>query len=482
MSWTTSSGATSYIVTATPSGISTTVFNGSTTNVYVSGLSNGTSYTFTVVARNSNGSSAPSAASNSVVPATSFSPTTAADFVGRSMIFVTNVTSATIASGWQRIFDFNSGSTANHAFFTLRNGVTLRPRIGARFNSGAELAADSSTLASAPNTYVICIVFRSLTTIVFRMYRLTTSGVLEDFDTTRLLTINAGTLPALTNLWFGRSIFGTIDPYLNATFTQITLFDGDVSLSPSSILLPLVTGTIVNSFTSTTYSFAGTTNFYRLNVSSTAVGTGTYTNSSTSIFLNGTSVANGAFLTVTSFADNEPVENNAYLGNITNFNFVRSAIYTAGSFTLPSSPLPVNPDSKLLLYANSAATLLTDSSPIGKTVTNVGSQFGTISPFVRGFTKENLTDRNAGTVVIGPATANAPDAQTYLNIVPPSGNTISTVTIVNVASNNNIMLGGTGDARLQLGSSVMVATMTVGATDYTSTILLTTAATQTYRF
>ena len=173
----------------------------------------------------------------------------------------------------------------------------------------------------------------------------------------------------------------------------------------------------------------------------------------------------------------------AFPGYIANFNFVKgTAFYTGGSLLVPTAPLPVNANSKLLLYANSLAALVTDSSPVGKTVTNVGTTFGGISPFASAFTKANVNDGNPGTIVIGPATANAPDPQAYLEIIPPSGNTISNVTISNIGSSCNIMLGGSGNGATQLGSSVMLATMQIGAIEYRSTIYLTTATTQSYRF
>ena len=60
-----SAGATSYIVTSSPGGITAT---GSATPIQVNGLTNGTAYTFTIVATNANGTSAASSASSSVTP------------------------------------------------------------------------------------------------------------------------------------------------------------------------------------------------------------------------------------------------------------------------------------------------------------------------------------------------------------------------------------------------------------------------------
>jgi uncharacterized protein (TIGR02145 family) len=57
----------SYTVTSSPGGITGT---GSSSPIIVTGLTNGTSYTFTVVATNINGNSSPSSPSNSVTPST----------------------------------------------------------------------------------------------------------------------------------------------------------------------------------------------------------------------------------------------------------------------------------------------------------------------------------------------------------------------------------------------------------------------------
>src|SRR5207253_1294540 len=61
---------TGYTVTASPGGATVNVSSGSATSAVVSGLNNGTSYTFTVIAINNVGRGAPSAASAAVTPIT----------------------------------------------------------------------------------------------------------------------------------------------------------------------------------------------------------------------------------------------------------------------------------------------------------------------------------------------------------------------------------------------------------------------------
>jgi hypothetical protein len=48
-----------------------------------------------------------------------------------------------------------------------------------------------------------------------------------------------------------------------------------------------------------------------------------------------------------------------------------TALYT-GAFTPPTQPITPVSNTKLLLLATTSGTLLTDSSGLGKTVTNIG--------------------------------------------------------------------------------------------------------------
>ena len=68
-------------------------------------------------------------------------------------------------------------------------------------------------------------------------------------------------------------------------------------------------------------------------------------------------------------------------GRITNFHFVKGTSLYASNFTVSSVPTTAVPNTKLLLLNSNSGGLLTDSSSIGRTVTNVGSvTFSALSP------------------------------------------------------------------------------------------------------
>lgn len=71
-------------------------------------------------------------------------------------------------------------------------------------------------------------------------------------------------------------------------------------------------------------------------------------------------------------------------GKMTNFRWNASVKYTGTSFTVPTSPLTADADTKFLMLATNSGGLTTDSSLTPKTITNNGASFSSESPFVSG--------------------------------------------------------------------------------------------------
>lgn len=79
---------------------------------------------------------------------------------------------------------------------------------------------------------------------------------------------------------------------------------------------------------------------------------------------------------------NETNPGSSFPGYITNFHWVTGTALYTGAFTRPSQPITPVANTKLLLLATTSATLLTDSSGLGKTVTNNGSiAWNSLKPF-----------------------------------------------------------------------------------------------------
>jgi hypothetical protein len=71
----------------------------------------------------------------------------------------------------------------------------------------------------------------------------------------------------------------------------------------------------------------------------------------------------------------------AFNGYITNFHWVKgTALYTA-NFTRPSAPITPVANTRLLLRATTSGTALTDSSGLGKTATQTGVAWNSLTPF-----------------------------------------------------------------------------------------------------
>lgn len=167
VTWTASSGngapVLDYTVTASPGGQSVTTANGTTTSAVVPGLTNGTSYTFTVRARNDVAPGAVSAPSNAVVPAGgpgAVTPVTAERRPGAAVVrwtaadpngsAVTKYTVSTFTSdGTFRKSEEAAGTATSHTVGGLTNGVAYYFEVYATNGVGNGTAGRSGTVTPA---------------------------------------------------------------------------------------------------------------------------------------------------------------------------------------------------------------------------------------------------------------------------------------------------------------------------------------------
>jgi hypothetical protein len=100
------------------------------------------------------------------------------------------------------------------------------------------------------------------------------------------------------------------------------------------------------------------------------------------------------------------------------------------------------------------------------------------------FGRLNAVDGNPNTIVLGPTSVGVPDPNAYLQLLPNLTTTtsnISSIKVFNIPSSSN-QARGSGDATLEMESTILRANVLIGAIQYYSSIRLTSAAEQTFSF
>lgn len=170
---------------------------------------------------------------------------------------------------------------------------------------------------------------------------------------------------------------------------------------------------------------------------------------------------------------------NSYNGSLASFRWTKgTALYGATNFTIPLRPLEVSTNTKLLLQTTNMSDPFYDSSGLGKYP--VYSTQVTYPNFVKG----NAVDGNPSTYTIGPSTFNTPVSAAQLRIEPLLQTTltsVSSITVTNMPTSCNVTrTDGRFDFGEMWGTQLQFG-VNIGTNFYTSTIVLTSSAVQTFR-
>jgi hypothetical protein len=508
------SAITSYTVTSSPSSITGT---GSTSPITVSGLTNGTAYTFTVTATNAIGTGVASAASNSVTPATNpGAPTIGTATAGNTQATVTfsapvsnggsTITGYTVTSSPAGGTDSNAGTTGlSHVITGLTNGtaytftVTATNSVGTGSASSASNSVTPSTVPGAPTSPVATRNGSGQMSVAFTApasnggsaitgYTVTSSpagGTDSNAGTTGLSHIVTGltngtsyTFTVVATNINGNSSASTASSSVTAGAvpdapTAVTAVKGNttasVSFTPGSANGYAITGYTVTSSpaggtdtnaagTGTTHSITGLTN-----------GTA-YTFTVTATNALGTSSASSASSTVTpSTVPGAPTIGTATAGN-TSASITFTAPVSTGGATITSYTVNSSPSS--ITGTGSASPITVSGLTNGTAYT-----FTVVATNLNGDSSASSASNSVSPANIVPSaptgvSAAAGDTQGTVTFSAPVSNGGSAITGYTVTS---IPAGGT-DSNLGSTSLSHIMTGLTNGTSYTFTVVATNSA------
>jgi hypothetical protein len=380
---------TGYTVTSDPDGITA---SGSSSPIIVTGLTNGTSYTFTVIATNSIGNSAPSDPSSAVTPiSVPGSPTSVSAVAGNTQATVSFT--APINDGGSAITGYTvtsspggftaSGSSSPIIVTGLTNGISYTFTVVAT-NSAGNSAPSAS---SSPVVYVI-------------IPGAPTSVAASPGDTDAIISftapVNDGGSPitvyTVTSSPGGFTATGSSSPILvsgltngtSYTFTVIaTNIIGDsASSSPSSAVTPNpITDQIIASLTTSLSAYNAATINDWVQITSAE-----YTSLQTNVSGTNKAGISDAYMTLVNGAGLTTIDQSAIVYNTATANTpsIGANTYLYG-FAVRYAANPPIPISNARVYTNTNTSSITGFNQVGSilpTLTTSGTGF-IISYYVR---------------------------------------------------------------------------------------------------
>ena len=227
-----------YTVTSSPDGITAT---GGAPPIAVSGLTNGTSYTFTVTATNINGPSVASAASNTVIPSAALAPWYNTLWTERKTIAVTGSAAAQTNYPVKLTLPYAAGMKADFSDlrFTDSSGTLL-------LNYWIETETDNSTAVvwvKAPSVPIA-----PNTAAIYAYYGNPAAVSLSNGDTTFTFFDTFGTGGTPRDWNYTNNMIGEHAIIHNGKL-YAPLYDSDHGVNGGLVVLNPVTGSVIKHFT-----------------------------------------------------------------------------------------------------------------------------------------------------------------------------------------------------------------------------------------